>query len=171
MFTAGDGTLWVIADSKGRNLYRFDKQNLLKEDPGRRLPDTISPDELSAAVAGWTPHQQAICRFFWGDDAAAVKLLLSDGKDALDSESLYLLARAYDANGLNQPDQANAYAEQLRREYPGGLLARQFPAATPSQPSSPSAANPPGSPSTVLRPEGGSRVPGGGSRPPGRRRP
>jgi hypothetical protein len=69
-------------------------------------------------LATLSPHQQAIVRFFANDSAGAVPLLTAEARENPTSETLFLLAMAYDENGLNKPEERARYEARLLKEYP-----------------------------------------------------
>jgi len=134
----GDGKLWLARTTLNRlELLALDKQEFLTTPRAQWVPDRVSPAEASGLIAGLTPHQQAIARFFANDPAAAAPLLAAEAREDPSSETLFLLTMAHDENGLNQPDETARYAARLLKEYPESVYARylvskQKPAQQPT---------------------------------------
>jgi len=114
---AGGGKVWLGYRTSSWEIRSFDKKQLLGTPHEEWLSDEASSADLSARIDSLSSHQQAICKFFWGDESAAVKLLIEENAAEPSSESLFLLAAAHDANGLNQPADAERYAGQLVAEF------------------------------------------------------
>lgn len=120
--------LWVgLEDAAGRGvpvLVAVDKLPLISQPQGRWTREAISPEELGQRLASLGAKERAVYAFFAGDPAKVVELLAPDGTPApgADAESLFLLAFAHDASGLNQPDRMAGWLDRLRAEHPNSLF-------------------------------------------------
>jgi len=93
-------------------LLRIPKQIFLSVPREKWVPDEITSEEL-AQIEGWKNSEQAIYHLFNGDTDRAVQLLNKVTQNDMDLESLYVLGCAYDDLGLNQPEKARPYFEEI----------------------------------------------------------
>lgn len=118
----GGERLWAITPAQnGIELLSFDKRHLLTTPQDEWVPDRLSEGEISELLNRLTPHQQAILRVLGAEPGAAVDLLLPEVTREPSSETLFLLALAYDAHGLKLDQVAERYLDQLLAEYPDSV--------------------------------------------------
>ncbi|MFO1457896.1 MAG: hypothetical protein U1G08_00705 [Verrucomicrobiota bacterium] len=143
--------LWVGCDvtrSPGAPaLFAVEKFPMTSTPQARWVKDTIPTEELAERLAALPVRERAVLAFFGGDPARVVELLAPTGTAAADAdaETLFLLAFANDAVGLNNPDALELYVSRLRQEHPESAYAELAasvrsarPAATlPEAPHSP----------------------------------
>lgn len=129
--------LWLgLDDSRGTGaptLVALEKLPLISLPQGRWVKDALAPEELTRRLAALSPKERALYAFF-ANDPATVAQQLAPGEDPraeADAESLFLLAFAHDAIGLNQPDKLDAYATHLRQRFPDSLFTRLAAQARP----------------------------------------
>ena len=124
---ASDRLLWLgldITRAPGATpLVAIDTFSLVSLPQGRWTPDAIRPEELGSRLASMPPHERAVYAFFSGEPAKVVELLAPEGTappDA-DPETLFLLAFAHDAIGLDRPEKLDGYLAELREKHPDSL--------------------------------------------------
>lgn len=110
--------LWVGTAYGRQLLTRMQKQPLLAIPRSRWVPLAISADERAHLVNGLPVRDQAKYAFYAGDDARVAHLLRNVNPDKATLEEMFLLAFAYDATGLDKPDQARAWFERIGSLYP-----------------------------------------------------
>jgi len=93
-------------------LLRIARQDFYNVPREKWVPDEITSEEL-AQVEGWKNSEQAIYHLFNGDPERAVQSLGKLDKSDMDLESLYALGCAYDDLGLDQPEKARPYFEEI----------------------------------------------------------
>jgi len=90
----------------------------------RWLPAEVSRDEVVAAEKRLTPRQRALRSLFRGEPGRFVSLYSGQDPALLDPETLFLLAKAHDEQGLHQPERRREFENVLIREYPESVFAR-----------------------------------------------
>ncbi|HTH49605.1 MAG TPA: hypothetical protein VMB21_18975 [Candidatus Limnocylindria bacterium] len=123
-----DRFLWVGLDvtrtPAAAPLLALEKLPLTGVLPVRWTPDALNPEELGNKLASLPVKERAVYAFFGGEPAKVVELLAPDGRarEGIDAESLFLLAFAHDATGLDRPDRLDAFLTQLRAQFPDSLF-------------------------------------------------
>jgi hypothetical protein len=122
---AGDGTAVVGVDlGTGVEFHTFSLKSWAATPEDKWLPEQVSAAERAAKLSTLSAHQQAIYHFFWSEFAAAVELLAPEAGSDPSAETLFLLSKANDQFGLNRPDEARRYADQLLDTFPESVFAR-----------------------------------------------
>lgn len=120
---SGGGKLWLVAQPQERLVILGIDTTGLKSTPRARwLPDIVSQDELAARISDLSQHEQAVYRFFSGDDAAAVKLLQSSMEKEPEPESLFLLHSL--SAGMGASNQSVRIEQQMTDEFPDSLFTK-----------------------------------------------
>ncbi len=124
---ASDRLLWLgldITRAPGATpLVAIDTFPLVSLPQARWTPDAIRAEELGGRLASMPPHERAVYAFFSGEPAKVIELLAPEGTappDA-DAETLFLLAFAHDAVGLDRPEKLDGYLAELREKHPDSL--------------------------------------------------
>jgi hypothetical protein len=116
--------LWVGADlsmlPNGAPVLAIEKRGLMAVPPARWVQDEILAEDWGARLKELPAREQAVHAFFSGDAARVVSLLESAPADG---ESLFLLAFAHDALGLDDPRKREEYLNQLRLDFPDSPFA------------------------------------------------
>lgn len=145
---ANDRFLWLGLDATHNPgmppLLATDKQPLFAVPPARWTPDVLKPEELAAKLAKAPLKERAVHAFFGGDAARVAELLAPDGqpRENTDAESLFLLAFAHDAIGLDRPAELERYLVELRARFPDSLFTEIANGVRPG--GKPVATDPPG---------------------------
>lgn len=146
---ANDRLLWIgldITRAPGATpLVAIDKFPLMALQQFRWTPDALSPEDLGSRLASLPPRERALYAFFGGEPAKVVELLAPEGTTPpeADAETLFLLAFAHDAVGLDQPAKLDGHLAALRQRHPDSVfteiarMVRPAPTAAASQPGSP----------------------------------
>ncbi|MCW5557822.1 MAG: hypothetical protein KIT22_08325, partial [Verrucomicrobiae bacterium] len=123
-FASDEQRLWIgcdISRSPGASaVFAAERLPLIAVPQGAWVKDAIPPAELTGRLAALPVKERAVLAFFGADPAQVVELLAPAGEagpDA-DAETLFLLAFAHDAVGLNRPDLLDHYVDRLRVEHP-----------------------------------------------------
>ena len=146
---ANDRLLWLgldITRAPGATpLVAIDKFPLMALPQFRWTPDALPPEDLGSRLAALPPHERALYAFFGGEPAKVVELLAPEGTapPEADAETLFLLAFAHDAVGLDQPAKLDTYLTALRQRHPDSVFTE---IAKMVRPAPVAAAIPPGSP-------------------------
>jgi hypothetical protein len=123
----GAGKVWVGIQAGAKvALYSFALKDWTTTPQSQWVSDEISPTDRSAAIEKWSARQQAVCRFFWGEPEATVKLLNPKSMEDFDTEALFLLSACYDECGLNQPAEAKRYRDELTIDHPDSIFAQYY---------------------------------------------
>ena len=101
----------------------------------RRVADRILPEELGPKLAALPKKERAVHAFFAGDARTVVDLLANSPHP--DAETLFLLAFAHDALGLDQPTRYEAYLDALATGFPESPLALAVSSLRPPRGASP----------------------------------
>ncbi|MBN8248754.1 MAG: hypothetical protein J0L84_15100, partial [Verrucomicrobia bacterium] len=127
--TSDGQRLWIGSDVSrtpgAPALFAADKVPLIAVPQTAWIRDAIPPAELTERLAALPVKERAVLAFFGGDAARVVELLAPTGEpdpDA-DAETLFLMAFAHDAVGLNQPEVLDDYVERLRTRHPDSPFA------------------------------------------------
>jgi len=122
---ASDGQrLWIgsdISKSPGAPaVFAAEKLPLIAVSQTAWTKDAIPPAELTGRLAALPVKERAVLAFFGADPAKVVELLAPAGEadSGADAETLFLMAFAHDAVGLNRPDLLDHYVDRLRAEHP-----------------------------------------------------
>ena len=146
---ANDRLLWIgldITRAPGATpLVAIDKFPLMAYPQFRWTADPLPPEDLGSRLASLSPHERALYAFFGGEPAKVVELLAPEGTapPEADAETLFLLAFAHDAVGLDQPAKLDTYLAALRQRHPDSVfteiakLVRPVPAAASASASGP----------------------------------
>jgi hypothetical protein len=121
---ADEQRLWIGTDIRrvptAAPVLMADKRPLLAVPSSKWKGDEIPAEEMGDKLAALPVRERAVLAFFSGDAATVVELLKEAPASA---ESLFLLAFAHDAAGLNQPVQRDAYLDRLQAEFAGSPFA------------------------------------------------
>jgi hypothetical protein len=118
----GGGKLWVGVPHYGSfHIEVFEKQSFLAIPREKWLPEKVDPADLAQTLAKLTPHQQAVCHFFWNEPDAAISLLTKQSEDSQDAESLFLLA-----NLARETEAKNQFVKRVLADFPESVFARYF---------------------------------------------
>lgn len=133
-------------------LLRVAKAPLLAVPETRRVADHVTPEELGPKLAALPLKERAVLAFFAGDARTVTNLLANAPRP--DAETLFLLAFAHDAIGLDEPLRQDAYLDALQAGFPESPLALAVAGLRPARgpvarPESLPAAAPPSPPSTA----------------------
>jgi len=127
-----DQRLWIGTDIRrvptAAPVLMADKRPLLAIPSTRWQADEISAEELGEKLAALPVRERAVLAFFAGDAPKVVELLEESEASA---ESLFLLAFAHDAAGLNQPARRDAWLDRLQQEFPRSPFAEVTRALRP----------------------------------------
>ncbi|MBL9174029.1 MAG: hypothetical protein JNL10_10885 [Verrucomicrobiales bacterium] len=132
--------LWIGCDvSRSPNapaLFAVEKFPMTSTPQNRWIKDTIPAEELADRLASLPVRERAVLAFFGGDPTRVVDLLAPTGTAApdADAETLFLLAFAHDAVGLNNPDALELYVHRLREQYPESAYAELAAAVRSARP-------------------------------------
>lgn len=122
--TSDGQRLWIGSDvsksSGAPALFAADKVPMIAVPQTAWIKDAIPPAELTERLAALPVKERAVLAFFGGDAARVVELLAPTGEPdpEADAETLFLLAFAHDAVGLNRPEVLDDYVERLRTRHP-----------------------------------------------------
>ena len=125
---ANDRLLWIgldITRAPGATpLVAIDKFPLMAFPQFRWTADPLPPEDLGSRLASLPPHERALYAFFGGEPAKVVELLAPEGTASpeADAETLFLLAFAHDAVGLDQPAKLDSYLTALRQRHPDSVF-------------------------------------------------
>ncbi len=125
---ANDRLLWIgldITRAPGATpLVAIDKFPLMALPQFRWTADPLPPEDLGSRLASLPPHERALYAFFGGEPAKVVELLAPEGTapPEADAETLFLLAFAHDAVGLDQPAKLDTYLTALRQRHPDSVF-------------------------------------------------
>lgn len=125
---ANDRFIWLGLDASANPqatpLVAVDKLPLHAIPQARWTDDGLDAEELGKRLAALPVKERAVYAFFSGDAEKVVKVLAPDGapRPDADAESLFLLAFAHDAIGLNRPDKLEEYLTQLQQRHPDSLF-------------------------------------------------
>ena len=97
----------------GNSLVELNKKEVLSVPPDQWMSDDIPDSELTSKIAKCTIIDQARYAFFTGNYEELARLLGGKTMEELDMESLILLAWSHDSLGLNKPDLAKKYLEEI----------------------------------------------------------
>ena len=129
----------MSANLRGLPLFAVDRLALVAVPQASWVKDAIGIEELAERLAALPPKERATLAFFGSDPERVVELLAPSGDAApdADAETLFLLAFAHDAVGLNDPETLDHYVNRLRLEHPespfaelAGAVRSARPAAT-----------------------------------------
>ncbi len=127
--------LWVGMAGGPDTLIEVEKSSLVQVPAEEWISDKVSPEELTSRLSGLPRRIQVRYAFLLDDYAQALSLLGNDDPKKLDIEALFLLGYSHDPLGLDQPDKARRYFEEIigRSENPGWIkeaqeALRQLPA-------------------------------------------
>lgn len=114
-----------------------DKRSLMAIPSSQWKADEVSAEELGEKLAALPVRERSVLAFFSGDAATVVELLKEAPASA---ESIFLLAFAHDAAGLNQPVRRDAYLDRLQQEFAGSPFAESTRGLRPRLASAPAVA-------------------------------
>lgn len=132
--------LWVGSDvtrtPSVAPLFAVDKLSLMSVPQTQWTRDAMPDDEVAEHMAGLPVKERAVLAFFGGDPQKVIELLAPTGEAApeADAETLFLLAFAHDAVGLNQPERLEHYVGRLREEHSESLFAELAAAVRSARP-------------------------------------
>ena len=110
---ASERYIWVGFKRGDQLLVRFDKRTFTAVPRESWQPDPVTEAELGRLIRKLPPRGQTLHAFFSGDYATAVRLLESEPGRKRDLEALFLLAFSHDVLGLDKPDAARRYFEEI----------------------------------------------------------
>ncbi len=135
--TANERLLWIGLDvtrAPGATpLVAIDKTPLIALPQFRWTADPLRAEELGSRLASLPPRERAVYAFFSGEPAKIAELLAPEGTipAEADAETLFLLAFANDAVGLDHPDKLGSYLNELRTRHPDSLFTEIASAVRP----------------------------------------
>jgi hypothetical protein len=99
-------------------LVRMRKQELLGVPRSQWLSLAISPEDRVRLVNQMSPRDRAMYAFYTGNEAQVAEVLGNVSPERASLEEMFLLAFAYDTNGLNNPELARSWFERIGTRYP-----------------------------------------------------
>jgi len=117
-------TVWIGTAYGDHKLLQLPKSSFQSIPQSSWVSVAISPNEREQLIRGMSIRDQAMYAFYAGDDARVATLLGDIDPDKARLEQMFLLAFSYDALGLDKPDLARTWFENIISRYPDSAWAK-----------------------------------------------
>ena len=121
-------SVWIGTAYGDHKLLQLPKDAFTSIPQSRWMSLAISPEERARLVKGMSVRDQAMYAFYAGDDAGVAALLGNMDPAKAKLEEMFILAFSYDALGLDRPDLARTWFENIISRYrvPRGPKSRKW---------------------------------------------
>jgi len=116
--------VWIGTAYGDHKLLKLPKSSFLSIPQSSWVGLAISPNEREQLIRGMSIRDQAMYAFYAGDDPRVASLLGDIDPDKATLEQMFLLAFSYDALGLDKPDLARTWFENIISRYPDSVWAK-----------------------------------------------